>query len=900
MAEPGDMDGGGLWREIGGEAHAIDQARLHFPHLAEAALVDRRMAMRLMGASAALALASGCEGGNPARKASPGSRDWDTTDRRTTLAMNGLGFGVIVKTANGMPVKIEGDPDHPASLGRSNIFAQAAILSYYDPARPDRALLRGGAGAAEKLHAAIDALARSARQGGGAGLHILIEPVASPTLERMVEEARAALPQARFYAHRPIALAANAVAGLDTAHAIVSLGADFLGPGPMQVRHAADFMAGRRAALDAGEAHTMLVAESVPSLTGARADRRIVAGPARIERIARALAEDPVADPEAGRIAAALDAAADRGVLAVGEQVPQGLRTALAARYGGPIPERWQSTLEGLPGIADVTAALEAGEVEQLLILSGNPAYNAPAPVPFLQAMAGAKASLYLGEEDNETARLCGTHLAARPHLASWGDLRAFDGSVSPVRPVAPGAGISAIEFLARLAGVTGSGRELVAQTHGASPQDLGEESWSPAPAPLPAAPATAIEAPPPSLAAPQGLALAFLPDATVWDGALAANGWAQELPDPMTALAWGNAVTIAPALADRYDLKDGDEIELRHGARRLTAPARILPGQAEEVLGISLGYGRQFAGVGSGIGANAYALRGDGPLLYGVTLRATGRHVALVRASPYQTLDDIDAVRWTRPGAPAIRDEPFGPSFVDPQRRADRQWGMAIDLDACIGCNACTIACQAENNIPVVGPEETRMGRAMHWLRVDKYHRGRRDNPETSFQPVPCMHCETAPCEPVCPVGATTHSSEGLNQMTYNRCIGTRSCSNNCPYKVRKYNWYDYREEPANRPDEGTNPRVTVRDRGVMEKCTYCVQRIEAARVEEGGGVPMTACQQACPTQAITFGDISDPASEVSQARRSPRNYELLDGLNLRPRTTYLARLKADGGGDG
>jgi molybdopterin-containing oxidoreductase family iron-sulfur binding subunit len=402
---------------------------------------------------------------------------------------------------------------------------------------------------------------------------------------------------------------------------------------------------------------------------------------------------------------------------------------------------------------------------------------------------------------------------------------------------------------------------------------------------------------------ATNGLAAVFTPDPSVWDGRFANNGWLQELPKPLSKEVWGAAVSIAPETAAAQGLSTGDLIELRHGDRLLRAPLRIAPGQAPDTLGLPLGYGRTAAGgIGSGVGVDVGALRGSATpwTLADVTLRRVGEAARVLTTQHHHAMEGRDIVRVIEAGAPSPEPPPQ-PSLHDAFAYDGAAWGMTIDLDACIGCNACVVACQAENNIAIVGPDEVAMGREMHWLRIDRYYEGEPASPQTYFQPVPCMQCEKAPCEIVCPVNATVHSSEGLNDMVYNRCVGTRTCSNNCPYKVRRFNWHDatrgdYRQNP-----ESANPAVAVRARGVMEKCTYCVQRISAARMTAGqddraieDGEVVTACQQSCPTRAIAFGDINEAGSVVARQKKDPRHYALLGELNTRPRTTYLARLAA------
>ncbi|GAB3429562.1 hypothetical protein GCM10027320_08930 [Massilia solisilvae] len=420
----------------------------------------------------------------------------------------------------------------------------------------------------------------------------------------------------------------------------------------------------------------------------------------------------------------------------------------------------------------------------------------------------------------------------------------------------------------------------------------------------------TPLAAPEPP--APAGLAAVFAPDLRLADGAFCNNAWLQELPHPLTRLTWDNAALLSPATARSLQLQTGDVVRLADTeGRALEAPVWILPGHADHCVTLPLGYGRDAAGrVGDGVGFNAYRLRTGAAVLTGatLTLTRTGRRHVFAVAQGSARMEGRDLVRTA-----AVARFRANPSFAQaaPIERQSAQslyppydypryrWGMAIDLNSCIGCGACTIACQAENNIPVVGKEQVQLGRAMHWIRVDRYYEGPAERPRTLFQPVPCMHCENAPCEEVCPVGATMHDSEGLNVQVYNRCVGTRFCSNNCPYKVRRFNFLQFADNETESLKAQRNPEVTVRRRGVMEKCNYCLQRITRGRLDaevEGrkarDGEIVTACQAACPTAAIVFGDLNDAGSQVSRAKASPLDYLLLAELNTRPRTSYAARL--------
>jgi molybdopterin-containing oxidoreductase family iron-sulfur binding subunit len=410
---------------------------------------------------------------------------------------------------------------------------------------------------------------------------------------------------------------------------------------------------------------------------------------------------------------------------------------------------------------------------------------------------------------------------------------------------------------------------------------------------------------------APQALEIVFRPDPSLWDGRFANNGWLQELPKPLTKLTWDNAALISPATAQALDLANGDLVELDYQGQVVRAPVWLMPGQAEGAVTLHLGYGRTQTGrVGSGTGFNAYLLRTTTAPWFGsgLQIRKTGEQYPLASTQMHFNIEGRDLLR-----VGTVEQFQAEPDFVQKMEAHteevslypkfeynDNAWGMTINLNACNGCNACVVACQAENNIPIVGKTEVQRGREMHWIRLDLYYQGEPANPEIHQQPVTCMHCENAPCEVVCPVAATLHDHEGLNVMVYNRCIGTRYCSNNCPYKVRRFNFLEFTDWESESLKLQRNPNVTVRSRGVMEKCTYCVQRISAARItakkegrEIGDGEVVTACQAACPTQAIVFGNINDPDSQVARLKASPLNYGMLTDLNTHPRTTYLAKLK-------
>jgi molybdopterin-containing oxidoreductase family iron-sulfur binding subunit len=411
-------------------------------------------------------------------------------------------------------------------------------------------------------------------------------------------------------------------------------------------------------------------------------------------------------------------------------------------------------------------------------------------------------------------------------------------------------------------------------------------------------------------------LQLTLRADHSVWDGRFANNAWLQELPRPFTKLTWDNAALLAPRTAAQFQLKTGDIAEIETRAGRIEMPVFVVPGHPRQTVTLHVGYGRERAGrVGNNVGTNVYALRTSEAMWFAdvIDIRSTGRTYPLATTQHHHHMAGRHLVRAgtlaeflaapEQPAFMAVKEHASPESSLYPERAYDGyKWGMVVNQSACIGCNACVVACQAENNIPVVGKDQVARGREMHWLRIDNYYEGHAATPAVYHQPVLCMHCEYAPCEPVCPVAATSHSDEGLNEMTYNRCIGTRYCSNNCPYKVRRFNFYDYQAELRQDAVQQLqpNPDVTIRSRGVMEKCTYCVQRINVARIAADkedrlirDGEILTACQAACPTQALTFGNLNDAQSAVHELSESSLNYSLLGELNTRPRTTYLAALR-------
>jgi molybdopterin-containing oxidoreductase family iron-sulfur binding subunit len=684
--------------------------------------------------------------------------------------------------------------------------------------------------------------------------------------------------------------------------------------------------------------------ESTPTSTGAVADHRLSVRGSDIENFARAVAkgvgldvESADSTPHADWVAAIVrDLMEHRGssLVTVGDCQPPSLHAlahAMNVTLGnaGTVVVYADSAefnpVDQIQSLVELVEDMERGEVDVLAILGGNPAYTAPADLQFAGNLSKVGLSIHLSLYQDETSHLCDWHLPSSHYLESWSDVRAFDGTATIIQPlIAPlYGGKSELEVLSVLMGNTEvSGYSTVREYwRSSSPSADFEEFWEVSlhdgfiadSSFLPRAlqlrtdwDRGRIPNPPAT-----GLEIAFRPDPCIFDGRFANNGWLQELPKPLTKLTWDNAVLVSPATAERINIGSQETVEILFRGRTVHAPVWIVPGLPQDSATVHLGYGRTRAGrVGTGVGFNAYALRTlDMPWFgTGAELRKLGGDQLLACTQDHFRIEGRDLIRGGTAAEygedPQFLSETEGGHAEDislyPEWKYEGyKWGMNINLGSCTGCNACVVACEAENNGAVVGRDQVANGREMHWLRIDRYYKGDLDNPSIHFQPVLCMHCENAPCEVVCPVAATSHSAEGLNQMIYNRCVGTRYCSNNCPYKVRRFNFFQYVDWESQNLKLLRNPDVTVRSRGVMEKCTFCVQRINKAKIEAEkadrklrDGEIVTACQAACPTQAITFGDLNDSGSIVAKLRKSPLGYGLLAELNVRPRTTYLARI--------
>jgi len=985
----------GWWRSLeerAGEPAFQELLYNEFPSQIEAITdpVQRRTFLKLMGASLALAGVTACTK-QPVEKIVPYVRQPEELIPgkplfyATSMALGGVATGLLVESHEGRPTKIEGNPLHPGSLGATDVFAQAAILGLYDPDRSQTLRNLGEIRPWSSFLGAVNAALTAQKPLKGAGLRILTESVNSPTLAAQIRELLSRFPSAKWHQWDP-ASRDNARAGaklafgayVDTqyrfeqADVILSLDADFLGSGPGGLRYAREF-AKRRRPEDAERMNRLYAVESMPTSTGARADHRLPMKPSAIEHAAREIAAglgvprgsggpggSQVAQAEQKWIAAvAKDLLAHRGrsLVIAGDAQPPAVHALAHAmnqalgNVGNTLV--YTETAEAEPvnqldSLRDLVADMNAGKVDLLIILGGNPVYTAPVDLTFADALGKVQLRAHLSLYDDETSALCQWQIPEAHFLEAWSDARAHDGTTSIIQPlIAPlYGGKSAHEVLASMSErPERSGHDIVREHWSGSglrrtlPETASKEAFEaawrrwlhdgvmpnsafgPKSVSVVSGFSPTVESP-----AVSGIEISFRNDPSILDGRFANNGWLQELPQPITRLTWDNAVITSPATAEKLkaaqtpSFQGGehgqiitDVVELKFKGRAVRGALFAVAGHPDDCVTVHLGYGRSRGGrVAAGAGFNAGAIRTADALSFGsgLEMALTGDKFSLACTQYHHLMEGRGLVRAvTRdeylhdPKSVHEGSEPPPPKMLTmyPEVKYDGyKWGMAIDVNSCIGCNACVVGCQAENNIPVVGKDQVLRGREMHWLRVDTYYRGDAGNPETYFQPVPCMQCENAPCEVVCPVGATAHSHEGLNDMVYNRCVGTRYCSDNCPYKVRRFNFLLYQDFDTPALKLGRNPDVTVRSRGVMEKCTYCVQRINAAKIdsEKGDrqvrdGEIKTACEQACPADAIVFGNLNDPNSRVAKLQAEVRNYALLAELNTRPRTTYLAAVR-------
>ncbi|HET9285352.1 MAG TPA: TAT-variant-translocated molybdopterin oxidoreductase [Candidatus Angelobacter sp.] len=986
------------WRtleELAGQEAFGDLLEREFPRHASEWVdpVSRRNFLKLAGASMALAGLAGCTK-QPLEQILPYVRQPEELIPgkpifyASAMPFHGHVLPVVVETHEFRPTKIEGNPQHQASLGATDLFAQASILDLYDPDRSNFVTHLGEGRPWGECSLALQSEVAALKATKGAGLRFLTGAVSSPTFAWQMKAVQQAFPQAKWHRWDPVnrdnvragtKLAFGAyydpIYKLQGAQVVVSLDADFLSGEwfPGFIRYSRDYMRGRKLDKDTNM-NRLYVAESSPSTTGAKADHRLVLRPSEVDGLARALAAKVGVAAQGGQLngeqqkwveAVAADLLEHKGKCLVvpGEfQLPavHALAHAMNAALGNVgqtvsyIEPVEIDPVEHKQSIRELVDDMNAGKVGTLFILGGNPVFDAPVDLGFDKAMEKVALRVQLSIYKNETTDLAHWHIPQTHYLESWSDGRAFDGTASVIQPmIAPlFEGISDHELLAIFTDQSGISSYDLVQTYWKSQHPNADfEGWwrravhdgfvaDSAVQPRPVA-AKLGALPAPTAVNPNAIDVAFRPDPTIYDGSYVNNAWLQETPKPLSRTTWDNVAFVSPAMATAWKLNQVSDnndhqsdaqrvIEIEFQGRKVAAPYWPQPGHPDNAVTLFLGYGRKKTGrVGTGFGYDAYSIRPSSAqyLGSGATINVTNRQWDIAVTQGHFSMNDR-ATATNRETVKAATLEEFikNPRFAhenpdeEPQDKKahpeslypdyrysqgdqyykEYAWGMSIDLNSCVGCQACAVACQAENNISVVGKEQVQRGREMQWIRIDAYYEGDVANPTVYFQPVPCMQCENAPCEPVCPVGATTHSTEGLNDMVYNRCVGTRYCSNNCPYKVRRFNFFLFADYLTPSLKLGRNPDVTVRSRGVMEKCTYCIQRITAARIDSEkedrrirDGEIKTACQQVCPTEAIIFGDINDKGTRVSRLMDSPRTYQLLAELNTRPRTRYLAAVR-------
>jgi molybdopterin-containing oxidoreductase family iron-sulfur binding subunit len=1061
---PRELSGPRYWRsldELTGTPGFREQMAREFPEGASSIEgVDRRQFMRIMAASFALGGLglAGCR--RPDSNILPYGKSVEyivpglPLYYATAMPLRKSAIPLLAETHQGRPTKIEGNPSYKPHGGASSLLAQASVLDLYDP---DRAQEHTKGNRALNVADVNDLLAsiHKTHAGDGAGLAFLANESGSPTRARLVASLKKQFPHAIWAEYEPVqdeppAEAAAASFGKNVkpvyrfakASRIVSLDADFLQSESGSLYYARDFANGRRvsSAKEADRMNRLYVVESGFTITGSMADHRLRLASSHVLALTAALANKILGTDVFAPLTQGLDVkpawieecakdlAAHEGasLVVAGAHQPaavHALVNAINAKLGnlGKTVDFVEVEPSSAATLADLAGAIKDGSVKRLIILNGNPVYNAPADLEFGKLLESVPDVIRYGYHVDETSAKSGTHLAATHYLESWGDARTVDGTIVPVQPMILPLfnGLMEVELLARLAGdekpeaydqvfatlgldKKGFDKFLHDGLFEGSAYKTVEVSYNPNRAGELLAKAAA-----PASVSETSVEVRFVTDCKVDDGRFANNGWLQELPDPMTKLAWDNAIIVSPRLAkvlkiyphgasgpqvarvetaEMYHYKEQAYIgEVTVNGRTVRGPLHIQPGLANFTVILPLGYGRTKAGhVGNGSGFDAYSVRSSGAMNFvtGATIRNTGERQSIATTQEHWSMEGRDIVREAN--VEEFKETPFfvreatidahapanlgeagerrpGEGEADYSRRIHggnsvlaqpslprgnslyetpnfdgvHQWGMSIDLNTCIGCNACVVACQAENNIPIVGREQVKRGREMHWIRLDRYYtdgnidaeafgdKGNHElpeDPQAIVQPMTCQHCELAPCETVCPVNATVHDEEGINVMAYNRCIGTRYCANNCPYKVRRFNYFDFNKRaldalymgPIGHQSEMPellkmvkNPDVTVRMRGVMEKCTYCVQRVQQAKiaqkrkagasgeVEVPDGTIKTACQQVCPVDAIVFGNIKDVNSAVSLAKKQERDYAVLGYLNIRPRTTYLGKLR-------
>ena len=959
--------------------------------------VSRRGFMKVMGASFALAGLAGCT-------KQPDEQIYPYIKQPEDLVLGVPNFfatahpfptgavPVLVKSDAFHPVKIEGNPEHPASRGRADATTQASLLDLYDPDRSQHVRYRGQN--AEYPYFQQQFAHGAAALPGGQGLYFLSEATTSPTFGVQWKQLQSKFPQAKLITYEPIGTDTTGTQyRLEEADVILSLDADFLGgihfPGflPMSWAYA------ERHRFEAGKPmNRMYVVETMPSVTGYKAEHALRLKPSEVDAFANAAAGGNAAalsNPDAQKFLTAvlgdLKKSGGRCVVVAGPQSSLACQQAAVAMNAslGALGKTvvYTASLQAVPAepgtdIRSLVADMNSGKVQWLVMLGTNPLYNAPVDLGFAEAFNKVPNTVHLGSHVDETGFFSTWHIPRSHYLESWTDCRACDGTISVVQPmIAPlYSSVTSHDILQVLLDTSKGAYDVVSETAQTYIKGDFATGWRKAlhdgwvegsASTVGTTGPSAIRqnsAPPMASTGGDQLEVRFLADSSLYDGRYGNNGWLQELPKQVTSLSWDNAALISLNTMTKLGIEENEAAELTVNGRKLVVPVLMVPGHPDGAVTLHLGFGRraEVGRVGAGVGFNAYQVRTADSMLAapGATLAkghgqydlcvtkvhniehrgsfaqhdlerpesdkqgtfSLAGHEAMERSIiRYATVEEATAnPKFAEEGAsgtlvnkvgynpqgetPTPADSLFAGAWrYDHQDQSSKQiqnaWGMSVDMNSCIGCNACVIACYAENNIAVVGREQVKVGRNMQWIRIDSYYEGDLHAPKAHFQPMMCQHCESAGCEQVCPVGATIHTPEGINTMVYNRCVGTRYCSNNCVYKVRRFNFLLYSDYETESLKFMRNPDVTVRSRGVMEKCSYCVQRIEEAKFTADkenrairDGEILTACQQTCPTDAIIFGNKNDPNSRVAKRKAEERDYQVLADLNYHPRTTYTA----------
>jgi len=960
------------WRSLEERRRGIAAEGEFPPGAAEVGTTSRREFVQLLGATVAFAGTAGCFK-IPGEQILPYTRQPEEIvpgrplHYATSMTLGGRATGLLVTAYEGRPTKVEGNPEHPSSLGATGLFEQASILQLYDPNRA-AVLQQNGRPRSWREFLAVqhDRALALRRKDGGAGLRFLLEPGTSPLVADLRARIRTLFPNARFRSYSAVsndgvARGAQLAFGtvLDTqfdlskARVIACLEADPLHPWPGSIP-AMRAWADKRE--PGPEMNRLYAVECALSVTGMNSDHRLRIRPSQLAPIALALAAKvgsgqgllapltPVAakvrlDEKQQRfvdvLAADLRAAGRAGVVIAGprtsplvQALAHAINTALASEAARHRKSALHDPDDGAAGLRELATEIRSGTVDTLVVTAVNPVHTAPYDLNLATAFDAVPNSIYRGLYEDETSKRCAWFVPATHPLEEWGDARAHDGTVTFVQPLLQPLlnGITEAQILSAFLGEGDKSPYAMLREYWRSARNDADAAWEKwisdgfiaGTATAPESPQVRMEAvAAAALAArfevPAGaLELNVVPDYRLYDGRFANDVWLQETPDPVTKLTWGNAALMSPATARQLGVDTRDVIDIGLHGPPVHAPVLVIPGHADGAVTVSLGYGRGGAEQNAGgIGFDVAPLRRvDAPWGgSGLTVTKLGRRQPLAITQEHWSMEardpalDMDLHDFEGRGRERIEDARAPVATMHTPwdySKVQYKWGMAIDLSRCTGCSACMVACQSENNIPVVGKGNVEKSREMHWLRLDRYFSGSEDDPRAIAQPMLCVHCETAPCEYVCPVNATVHSDEGLNEMVYNRCIGTRYCSNNCPYKVRRFNYFNYTYDVTDLEKLRMNPDVTVRSRGVMEKCTYCVQRIERARIDSrvqerpiAEKEVQTACQQACPSRAIVFGNLHDKQHEVTKKHADERHYYVLNDLGTRPRTAYLARVR-------